>query len=130
MFGDGVAGEEAAERGGVVAEVVVDEVEFGVVKLRRPLEVLDDAVFGSGNRAERSVGIRRADVAVRTEKFANVFRDVVTVGEPSAVFLERERTRRRRLRRTKSGAFKMHVYFFNGLLPSNISKRSLVLFWS
>ena len=61
LFFDGVAGEEATERGGVMAVVVVNEVEFGVVKLRRPLEVLDDAVFGSGNRAERSVTVRRSD---------------------------------------------------------------------
>ena len=74
-----------------MAVVVVNEVESGVVKLRRPLEVLDDAVFGSGNRAERSVGIRRADVAVRSEKFSNVFRDVVAVSEPSAVLLDCER---------------------------------------
>ena len=91
MFGDGVAGEEAAECGRVVAEVVVDEVEFGIVKLRRPLEVLDNAVFGGRDGAERSVGIRRADVAVRSEKFSNVFRDVVAVSEPSAVLLDCER---------------------------------------
>ena len=68
-----------------MAVVVVNEVEFGVVKLRRPLEGLDDAVFGGRDGAERSVGIRRADVTVRSEKFADVFRDVVAVSEPSAV---------------------------------------------
>ena len=98
MFGDGVAGEEATERGRVVAEVVVDEVEFGVVMLRGPLEGLGD-VAGFRYVPERSVGIRRADVAGGTEDFADVFREVVAVGEPRAVFLDRERTRRRRLRR-------------------------------
>ena len=60
MFGDGVAGEEATERGRVVAEVVVDEVEFGVVMLRGPLEGLGN-VAGGGDVPEGSVGIRRAD---------------------------------------------------------------------
>jgi len=97
LFGDGVAGEEAAERGRVVAVVVVDEVEFGIVILRRPLEGLGD-IAGFRYVPERSVGIRRSDVAVLTEDFADVFRDVVAVGEPRAVFLNRERARRRRLR--------------------------------
>ena len=98
LFGDGVAGEEAAEVGGVVAEVVVDEVEFGVVVLRGPLEGLGD-VAGFRYVPEGSVGIRRADIAGGAEDFADIFGDVVAVGEPRAVFLNRERTRRRRLRR-------------------------------
>ena len=73
-----------------MAVVVVDEVEFGVVVLRGPLEGLRD-VAGGGNGAEGRVGIRRADVAVLTEDFADVFRDVVTIGEPRAVFLDGER---------------------------------------
>ena len=81
-----------------MAEVVVDEVEFGVVVLRGPLEGLGD-VAGFRYVPERSVGIRRADVAGGTEDFADVFREVVAVGEPRAVFLNRERTRRRRLSR-------------------------------
>ena len=80
-----------------MAEVVVNEVEFGVVVFRRPLEGLGN-VAGSGYVPERSVGIRRADVAGGTEDFADIFGDVVTVGEPVPVFLNRERTRRRRLR--------------------------------
>ena len=96
LFGDWVAGEEAAEGGGIVAVVVVNEVEFGVVDFGRPLERLRD-IAGGGNGAERRVGIRRADVAVLTEDFTDVFRDVVTVGEPVPVFLDCERTRRRRL---------------------------------
>ncbi len=80
-----------------MAEVVVNEVEFGVVVLRRPLEGLGD-VAGSGYVPEGSVGIRRADVSGGTEDFADIFGDVVAVGEPRAVFLNRERTRRRRLR--------------------------------
>ena len=98
MFGDWVAGEEASEGGRVVAVVVVDEVEFGIVDFRGPLEGLGN-VAGGGNGAEGRVGIRRADVAVLTEDFADVFRDVVAVGKPRAVFLDCERTRRRRLRR-------------------------------
>ena len=43
-----------------MAEVVVDEVEFGVVVLRVPLEGLGD-VAGGGDVPEGSVGIRRAD---------------------------------------------------------------------
>ena len=62
LFGDGVAGGEAAECGGVVAEVVVDEVEFGVVVLRRPLEGLGN-VAGFRYVPEGSVAVRRADVA-------------------------------------------------------------------
>ena len=62
LFFDGVAGEEAAERGRVVAEVVVNEVELGIVIFRRPLEGLHD-VAGSGDRAEGRVSIRSTDVA-------------------------------------------------------------------
>ena len=68
---------------------------------RRPLEGLGD-VTGSSDSAEGRVGIRRSDVAGRSEDFADVFREVVAVGEPRAVFLNRERTRRRRLRRIPS----------------------------
>ena len=81
-----------------MAVVVVGEVELGVVDFRGPLEGLGN-VAGGGNGAERRVGIRRADVAVLTEDFTDVFRDVVTVGEPRAVFLDGERTRCRRLGR-------------------------------
>ena len=108
MFFDGVAGEEAAECGRVVAVVVVDEVEFGVVVLRGPLERLRN-VAGSGYVPERSVGIRCADVAGGTEDFADIFGDVVAVGEPGAVFLDRERTRRRRLRRIPGNTFRTRV---------------------
>ena len=49
MFGDGVAGEEAAERGGVMAVVVVNEVEFGVVVFRAETERVEgDDVEGGG----------------------------------------------------------------------------------
>ena len=71
--------------------------ELGIVVLRGPLEGLGD-VAGFRYVPERSVGIRRADVAGGTEDFADIFGDVVAVGEPGAVFLNRERTRRRRLR--------------------------------
>ena len=98
LFGDGVAGEEAAECGRVVAEVVVNEVEFGIVMFRRPLEGLGD-VAGFRYRAEGSVAVRRADVAGGAEDFADIFGNVVAVGEPRAVFLNGKRTRRRRLRR-------------------------------
>ena len=98
FFSDWVAGEEAAERGRVVAVVVVNEVEFGVVNFGRPLEGLGN-VTGSGDRAERSVRICCTDVAGGAEDFADVFREVVAVGEPRAVFLNRERTRSDRLRR-------------------------------
>ena len=93
LFFDGVAGEEAAERGRVVAVIVVNKVEFGVVNFGRPLEGLRD-VAGSGDRAERSVGIRRSDVVGGAEDFADVFRKVVAIGEPRAVLLNRKRTRR------------------------------------
>ena len=43
-----------------MAVVVVNEVEFGVVNFRRPLEGLGN-VAGGGYVPERSVGIRRAD---------------------------------------------------------------------
>ena len=79
--------------GRVVAVIVVNEVELGIVIFRRPLEGLRD-VAGSGDRAERGIGIRRADVAGRPEDLADVFREVVAVGEPRPVFLNRERTRR------------------------------------
>ena len=95
---DGVAGEEAAERRRVVPVVVVNEVEFGIVMLRRPLEGLGD-VAGFRYVPERSVAVRRSDVAGGTKDFADVFREVVAIGEPRAVLLNRERTRRRRLRR-------------------------------
>ena len=91
-----------------MAVVVVNEVEFGVVMLRGPLEGLGD-VAGSGYVPERSVGIRRADVAGGAEDFADVFRDVVAVGEPGAVFLDRERTRRRRLRRIPGDTFRTRI---------------------
>ena len=76
-----------------MADVVVNKVEFGVVVLRRPLERLGD-IAGSGDRAERSVGIRRADVAGGAEDFADVFRKVVAIGEPRAVLLNRKQLRR------------------------------------
>ena len=75
LFFDGVAGEEAAERGRVVAEVVVNEVELGIVNFGRPWEGLGD-VTGSRDRTEGRIGIRRADVAARPEDFADVFREV------------------------------------------------------
>ena len=81
-----------------MAVVVVNEVEFGVVVLRGPLEGLRD-VAGFRYGSEGRVGILRADVAVLTEDFADVFRDVVTVSKPRSVFLDGERARRRRLRR-------------------------------
>ena len=49
-----------------MAVVVVNEVEFGVVVLRGPLERLRD-IAGFRYRAERRVGIRRADVAGGTK---------------------------------------------------------------
>ena len=52
--------------------------------------------------AEGRVGIRRSDVAGRSEDFADVFREIVAVGEPRAVLLDRKRTRRNRLRRIPS----------------------------
>ena len=113
LFGDGVAGEEAAECGRVVAEVVVNEVEFGIVMLRRPLEGLGD-VAGFRYVPERSVAVRRADVAGGAEDFADVFREVVAVGEPCPVFLNRERTRRGRLRRVPSRLiFHVHINLRN-----------------
>ena len=90
MFFDGVTGKEAPERGRVVAVVVVNKVEFGIVELRRPLEWLSNAIVRFGNCTERSVGICCADVAGGTEELANVFRNVVAVGEPGAVFLYRK----------------------------------------
>ena len=77
-----------------MAVVVVNEVEFGVVNFGRPLEGLADTIVRCGDRAERSVGIRRSDVAGRSKDFADVFREVVAVGEPRAVLLGRKRTRR------------------------------------
>ena len=76
--------------------VVVNEVELGVVNFGRPLEGLGN-VAGFRYRAEGSVGIRRSDVAGEAEDFADVFREVVSVGGPRAVLLDRERTRRKRL---------------------------------
>ena len=81
-----------------MAVVVVNEIEFRVVNFGRPLEGLGD-VAGSGDRAEGRVGVRRSDVAGGAEDFADVFREVVAVGEPVAVLLDRERARRGRLRR-------------------------------
>ena len=85
-----------------MAEVVVNKVDFGVVVFRRPLEGLNNAIVRCGDPAEGSVGIRRSDVAGRSEDFADVFRQVVAVGEPRAVLLDCERARRRRLRRIPS----------------------------
>ena len=84
-----------------MAVIVINEVEFRIVVLRRPLEGLGD-VAGSGDRAEGRVGIRRSDVAGGAEYFADVLRQVVAVGEPRAVLLDRKRTRRNRLRRIPS----------------------------
>ena len=81
-----------------MAVVVVDQCGFRVVVFGRPLERLGN-VSGSGDRAERRVTVARADVAGGPEDFADVFRDVAAVGVPRAVFLDRERARRRRLRR-------------------------------
>ena len=41
LFFDGVAGEEAAERGGIVSVVVVNEVEFGIVVFRGEAERIE-----------------------------------------------------------------------------------------
>ena len=79
-----------------MAVVVVNEVEFRIIVFRRPLEGLGD-VAGSGDRAKGRVGIRRADIAGRSEDFADVFRKVVAVGEPRPVLLDRKRTCRDRL---------------------------------
>ena len=73
--------------------VVVNEVEFGIVMFRRPLEGLGN-VAGFRYRAEGSVGIRRSDVAGGAEDFADVFRKVVAIGEPRAVLLSRKQLRR------------------------------------
>ena len=69
LFGDGVAGEEAAERGRVVAVVVVDEVEFGIVVFRTETERVEGNDVERGGRiavraryrAEGRVVIVRAD---------------------------------------------------------------------
>ena len=95
FFLDGVAGEPPAVGRGVVAVVVIDEAEFGVVNFGRPLEGLRD-VARRGNGAEGRVVVARADVAGGSEDFPHVLRDVVPVGEPRAVLLDRERARRGR----------------------------------
>ncbi len=119
LFFDGVAGEEAAERGGIVPVVVVNEIELGVVNFGRPLEGLGD-VAGFRYVPERSVAVRRADVAGGTEDFADIFGDVVAVGEPRAVFLNRERTRRRRLRRIPGNEPKRRMTGTRAIHASNL----------
>ena len=79
LFLDGVAGKPAAVGRGVVAVVVVDQVELGVVELRRPLERLRN-VARRRDRAEGRVVVARADVAGGPENLADVFRDVAAVG--------------------------------------------------
>ena len=56
-----------------MAEVVVNEIEIRVVNFGRPLEGLNNAIVRCGDRTEGRVGIRRADVAGRSEDLADVF---------------------------------------------------------
>ena len=72
--------------------VIVDEGEFGVVVFAAPLDGLVDAAGGDG--AVRGVVVGRGDGAVRLVEFGDVFREVVAVGVPCAVFAEGEGARR------------------------------------
>ena len=92
-----------------MAVVVVNKVEFGIVNFGRPLEGLNNAIVRCSDRAEGGVGIRRTDIAGGAEYFTDVFREVVAIGEPRAVLLDCERTRRGRLRRIPSELFEYIV---------------------
>ena len=75
-----------------MAVVVVDEGEFGFVVFAAPLDGLVDA--GGGDGAVRGVVVGRGNGSVRLVEFGDVFREVVAVGVPCAVFAEGEGARR------------------------------------
>ena len=74
----------------IVAVVVVNEAEFGVVILAGPLDGLGDISF-CRYLAVGGVGVEGADVSVLSVDFADVLRQVPAVGIPGGVFLDGQR---------------------------------------
>ena len=80
----------------IVAVVVVDEAELGVIELAGPLDGLFDTasrrtVGALAWQAIGGVGVAGAKGTVVAVYFANVLRQIPAVGEPGAVLLERQR---------------------------------------
>lgn len=71
--------------------VVVDEGGFRVVVLAAPLDRLGDITSGT-HFAVGCVGIGGTDVSGRPKYFADVFRQIPTIGVPGAVELDSQRT--------------------------------------
>ncbi len=97
----GIAADPPSVRGVEVAVVVVYQAELLVVELAAPAEGLGD-VTGSRYSSVWRVSIGSADVARRPEHLADVLGQIPAVTIPRAVFLNRERARRRPLRRIPS----------------------------
>ena len=74
----------------IVAIVVVDEGELGVVVLGGPLDGLGD-ISGGCYLPKGRVGVVGADVAVLAVYLTDVFCEVPTVGVPCAIFLDSQR---------------------------------------
>ena len=70
--------------------VVIDQAEFSVAVLARPLDGLGDISLRCGF-AVGGVGVAGAKDAVVAVYFTDVLRQIPAVGEPGAVLLERQR---------------------------------------
>ena len=73
-----------------MAVIVVDETEFGIIKLAGPLDGLFH-ITCRGYLPIGGVGIGGANIAGGAVEFANVLRQIPAVGEPGAVLLESQR---------------------------------------
>ena len=75
-----------------MAVVVVDQSQLRVVVFTAPLYRLYK-VAGHGDRAVGGVGVGGADVAVLAVDLTDVFGEIPSIGEPSAVYLNSQRAR-------------------------------------
>ena len=80
----------AAVGGVVVAEVVVDEAEVGVVDFAAPLDGLVYLTL-SGNGAVGGVGVGGGELSFCGVEFADVFGEVPAIGVPGACLLDGQR---------------------------------------
>ena len=74
----------------IVAVVVVDQTEFGIVELAGPLDSLLYITF-CRYLAVGGVGVGGAEVAVLAVELADVLRQIPTIGVPGAVLLDGQR---------------------------------------